>query len=57
MKPNKDPRWNKVKGMTFSINIIHGRMKKGFLERHLATKIHYERDQLIKQINKGKTHG
>ena len=54
---NKDPRWHKVKGMTISLHIIRGRVEKGYQENHLATKIHYERDQLIKQINKGKTHG
>ncbi len=55
-KKNKDPRWHKVNGLTISLNIIHGRMKKinPTLESHIASYLYDLRDRLIKEINADK---
>ena len=53
---NKDPRWHKVNGLTISLNIILGRMKKinPPLESHIASYLYDLRDRLIKEINADK---
>ena len=61
--PTKDPRWHAVRGLTYSMNIMSGRIerayKDGFQEYHIATfytltirQLAEKKNRLIAEIHK-----
>jgi len=48
---NKDPRWHRVKGLGMALNIMVGKCEKGFLYRHIATYLKYQKELIKADIN------